>query len=65
MQQAARESTEPTDADGWIKVTIPIESIDQAALDLLRLGSEGEVLKPVALRRRIARVASEIRRRNS
>jgi len=65
VQQAARESAEPMGADGWVKVTIPIESVDQAALDLLRLGNEGEVLKPVALRRRIARTADEIRRRNS
>jgi predicted DNA-binding transcriptional regulator YafY len=65
VQQAAQQSAEPMGADEWVKVTIPIESVEQAALDLLRLGSEGEVLKPLALRRRIAHVAGEIRRRNN
>jgi predicted DNA-binding transcriptional regulator YafY len=35
-------------------VTIPIESIEYAAIELLRLGSEGEVLKPKQLRERMA-----------
>lgn len=65
VQQAARDTAHPATAGGWVEVTIPIESIDQAALDLLRLGSEVEVLKPVALRRRIARAAGEIRRLNN
>jgi hypothetical protein len=40
--------------DGWVRVVIPIESVDQAAADLMRLGAEAEVLKPMKLRRRIA-----------
>ncbi|MDP1749628.1 MAG: YafY family protein [Reyranella sp.] len=60
VQQAARESAGPPEKDGWVRVTIPIESIDQAAVDLLRLGSDAEVLKPVALRRRLAKAAREI-----
>ena len=38
-------------------ITIPIESLDQAAIDLLLLGTEAEVLKPRDLRRRIAAAA--------
>lgn len=60
VQQAARESAGPREKDGWVRVTIPIESIDQAAVDLLRLGLDAEVLKPVALRRRLAKAAREI-----
>jgi predicted DNA-binding transcriptional regulator YafY len=60
VQQAARESAGPPEADGWVRVAIPIESIDQAAVDLLRLGIDAEVLKPVALRRRLAKTAREI-----
>ena len=37
---------EPPDNDGWVQVTMPIESIEQAAIDLLHLGTEAEVLKP-------------------
>ena len=64
VQQAARETARPAGIRGWIEVTIPIESLDQAALDLLRLGSEVEIMKPIALRRRIVRLAQEIGRRN-
>jgi len=60
VQQAARESTGPPEDDGWVRVTIPIESINQAAVNLLRFGIDAEVLKPVALRRRLAKAAREI-----
>ncbi|MGE5148474.1 MAG: helix-turn-helix transcriptional regulator [Rhodospirillaceae bacterium] len=57
VADAARDTAEPPDAEGWVRVTIPIESIDQAAIDLLMLGTEAEVLKPRELRRRIAAAA--------
>src|SRR6478752_5393080 len=57
VMDAARESAEAPDDEGWVRVTIPIESIDQAAIDLLMLGTEAEVVKPRELRRRIAAAA--------
>ena len=57
VMDAARESAEAPDDEGWVRVTIPIESIDQAAIDLLMLGTEAEILKPRELRRRIATAA--------
>jgi predicted DNA-binding transcriptional regulator YafY len=57
VTEAARESADAPDSDGWVRITIPIESIDQAAIDLLMLGTEAEVLKPRELRRRIATAA--------
>jgi predicted DNA-binding transcriptional regulator YafY len=60
VQQAAQESAEPEKSGGWTRVTIPIESIEQAALDMLKLGTDAEVLKPSALRRRVAKTAREI-----
>jgi predicted DNA-binding transcriptional regulator YafY len=52
-QMAARTLTSP-DSAGWISVTIPIESIEHAASEVLRLGADAEVLAPPALRRRVA-----------
>jgi predicted DNA-binding transcriptional regulator YafY len=57
VAEAARASAEPPDQHGWVRVTIPVESIDQAAIDLLLLGTEAEVLKPRDLRRRVAAAA--------
>jgi len=48
-EAADKAGTEP-DAQGWVRVTIPIESIDHAAQELLKLGCEAEVLAPDALR---------------
>ena len=57
VTQAAAETAAPPDRDGWVRVVIPIESIDQAAADLIRLGTDAEVLEPADLRRRIAATA--------
>jgi predicted DNA-binding transcriptional regulator YafY len=45
------------DAQGWSRVTIPIESIEHAAGQLLALGPEVEALAPPALRERLADLA--------
>lgn len=37
-------------ADPRVEVTVPIESVEHAATDILRLGPEAEVLAPAALR---------------
>lgn len=47
------------DADGWITADIPVEKTEVAALQLLRLGAEAEILAPAALR---AAVAAEAKR---
>lgn len=60
VQQAARDTASAAGASGWVQVEIPIESIDQATADLLRLGTDVEVLKPAALRRHLAKAAREI-----
>ena len=65
VADAARESAQPPDKDGWMQITMPIESIEQAAIDLLHLGTEAEVLKPRALRRRLAATAREMARMNA
>jgi len=62
VARAAAESAGPPDTAGRRPVTIPIETVEQAATDLLRLGTEVEVLEPAALRRRIADLAEAIMR---
>jgi predicted DNA-binding transcriptional regulator YafY len=44
----------------WARVRIPIESIEHAAKEMLRLGPEAEVLDPPVLRERVARAAREM-----
>ena len=61
VAQAVVESAGAPDADGWVTVTIPIELIDQAATDLLRLGLDAEALEPVDLRRRIQSLVEDVR----
>jgi predicted DNA-binding transcriptional regulator YafY len=53
VAQAAAETATPADADGWISVTIPIESVERAASGLIALGADAEVVEP----RGIARAA--------
>ena len=60
VAQSAAETAGSADADGRVTLVIPIESIDQAAADLMRLGTDAEVLEPLELRRRVAEIARNI-----
>jgi predicted DNA-binding transcriptional regulator YafY len=63
VQEAARQSARPAGC-GRYRVTIPIESVDQATHELMRLGADAEIREPAALRRRIAAEATRIARRH-
>lgn len=57
---AARESlagAEDADEQGWVTVTLPVESEEVAYAQLAGLGPEAEVVAPGALRERFAREA--------
>ncbi len=60
VAQAVQRNAAAPDADGWVNVTVPIESIEHAAREMLRLGAEAEVLEPGALREYMARVAQQM-----
>lgn len=62
VAQVGAESAGPPDAEGWVTVVIPTESIEQAAADIVRLGREAEVVEPVALRRHIGGLVQELSR---
>lgn len=51
-------SASQPDADGWTQATLPIESIEFAADDLLRMGSDVEALAPSKLRERMVELIS-------
>jgi predicted DNA-binding transcriptional regulator YafY len=60
---SAREALEGAgapDAEGWVRVTLPVESEDVAHTQLRGLGPEVEVLAPAALRERFARDARRL-----
>lgn len=48
------------DAEGWLTVTLPVESLDVAYGQLLGLGPEAEVVRPAALRERFADAAGRM-----
>ncbi|SDM30768.1 helix-turn-helix transcriptional regulator [Nonomuraea jiangxiensis] len=60
MVTAAQESAQPPDEEGWTRVTVPIESIEHALGEFLRLGTDAEVLAPTELRERVATTAAEL-----
>jgi len=62
---AALRRSRVVQADGRGRVEIPIESPEQAARLVLRLGDEAEVLAPAALRERVHAVAQAVARRHA
>ncbi|GAB3012410.1 WYL domain-containing protein [Streptomyces pseudoechinosporeus] len=58
----AVKTTGRTDANGWTRATLPIESIDHAHGEFLRLGADIEVLEPAELREHIARTVTALAR---
>ncbi|SHH01823.1 helix-turn-helix transcriptional regulator [Streptoalloteichus hindustanus] len=62
VSKLAKESAGPPEPDGWVEVKLPIESVQHAEVDLLRLGAEVEVLAPQELRERITDTARAMTR---
>lgn len=57
------EAGEP-DADGWFRLTVPVESDEVAAHQLLSLGGDVEVVSPPAVRRALAEAGAALLARN-
>ncbi len=58
-EEALAAAGEP-DEQGWITVTLPVESLDVAYSQLLGLGPEAEVIAPPELRERFAAAAGRM-----
>ncbi|MGR3868620.1 helix-turn-helix transcriptional regulator [Streptomyces graminifolii] len=52
-----------TESDGWTLMSVPIESVEHAHGEFLRLGTDIEVLAPPELRDRIARTVAQLTER--
>ncbi|MEU0568666.1 YafY family protein [Nonomuraea sp. NPDC005983] len=57
---AAARATATPDGEGWTRVTVPIESIEHALGEFLRLGTDVEVLSPAELRDGLAATVAEL-----
>jgi predicted DNA-binding transcriptional regulator YafY len=51
--ESARRTASKPDRDGWVRCTVPIESLDFGVREMMRLGEEVEVVAPAALRERL------------
>jgi predicted DNA-binding transcriptional regulator YafY len=61
VQVAATQSAQvEVDNTSWTRVTVPIESVEHAAGQLLSLGANVEVLAPAALRHRMCELIGDI-----
>lgn|GEM_PF-6692733 len=59
VAEAADRSAE-TDRKGWVRVSVPIESVVHAANQLINLGADAEVLAPPPLRAELRRTARRL-----
>jgi predicted DNA-binding transcriptional regulator YafY len=57
---AAVAQAEAPAADGWARLVLPVEGVERAALTLIGLGPEIEVIAPAALRDRVRSLAEQI-----
>ncbi|WP_248966156.1 helix-turn-helix transcriptional regulator [Sphaerisporangium perillae] len=64
MSSAVVEALERTasvpDADGWVRAVVPIESLEHAHTEFMKLGGMVEVLEPYELRERLETTAREL-----
>ena len=57
VDAVAQTATDP-DTDGWVTAVVPIESLEHAHGELLRLGASVEILAPNDLRARLRHTAA-------
>ena len=62
VTSAAAKTAGKPDRRGWVRCTLPIESLDFGIRELMRLGDQVIVIGPPALRAQLARKAARIAR---
>ena len=58
--EALLANNKPCKPEGWLRARVPVESVELAKLQLLRLGAEVKVIDPPALRAAIAAEAGKL-----
>jgi predicted DNA-binding transcriptional regulator YafY len=58
--EMARRTASDRGSDGWVQASIPIETVDHAVRELLKLGVEVEVLEPPELRQAMRDAAATL-----
>ena len=58
--QSIKDTASEPDGEGWVRATVPIESLDYAVGDFLRFGAGLEVLGPPELRARLTETAAAL-----
>jgi predicted DNA-binding transcriptional regulator YafY len=58
--QSIKDTSSEPDAEGWIRATVPIESVEYAVGDFLRFGAGLEVLEPPELRQRLTETTAAL-----
>ncbi len=61
---AVASSAGKPDRAGWVRCTLPLESLDAGVRELMRLGDEVEILGPPALRAKLSETLAAMRNRN-
>jgi len=57
---SVKRTARKPDKSGWVRAEIPIESVNHAAGELLKLGAEVQAIAPVALRERLRTISAEM-----
>jgi predicted DNA-binding transcriptional regulator YafY len=57
---SVRRTARKPDKRGWVRAEIPIESVNHAAGELLKLGADVEAIAPHALRERLQAISAEM-----
>lgn len=60
--RAGMEIVDDADRDGWQTVKLPVGPVDHAAVELVRLGADVEILDPPELRTRMQEIAAAMTR---
>jgi predicted DNA-binding transcriptional regulator YafY len=60
IMRTVRETQSGADEQGWVRVAVPLESMEYGFTELLRFGNEIEVLEPAELRERMRSIVTEM-----